>query len=247
MHKLYNILMEPSYRQMMINMGATDADMDRIMKKRLLKALAVFFIFTLAYFVIKIIWILLAAVLLSLLIYFNEVRQMGSRHRVFKFEQELEFSKFARLIGPYLKKNNGNMPLYAVFNKVLPRLSEPMQKEVYRFMSEMVTTPNNVTPFIEFSKRMGNSDFSYSFMIALYDYQSTTNDITVIDDLVIMANTALMDKVDEIIRYKLSKFKFVPTIFTASCMIILLGFFVAMFIDSGQQVGSFSNTIIENK
>lgn len=243
MRKLYDLLMEPTYRQMMIEMGGTDEEIYRIMRKRVFQALLVFVMFASIYFMTKSIWFVVIALVLSLIIYFNSYKQMKTRYRVYSFEKELEFSKFARLIGPYLKKNDGNTPLYGVFNKVLPRLSVPMQKEVYHLMSEMVTNPNDVGPFISFSKRMGDSDFAHAFMVALYDYQSSTNDITVIDELVLMANKALMKNIDEIISFKLSKFRFVPTLFTASIMFILLGFFVAMFIDTSHQIGSFSQTV----
>lgn len=235
--------MEPTYRQMLLDMGATDEVMYRIMRKRILLALLVFLIFSAIYFVLSIVWIFAVALVLSLFIYFNSYKQMKTKYMVFSFEQELEFSKFARLIGPYLKKNKGNVPLYAVFNKVMPRLSTPMQKELYRLMSEMVANPNDITPFNMFAKRMGDSDFAIAFMTALFDYQTSTSDISVIDELVQMANHALMKNIDVIIDYKLGKFRFVPIVFTASVMIILLGFFVAIFIDTSSQIGNFSGSI----
>lgn len=233
--------MEQSYKSMLIEMGATDKVMYRFMRNRILQTLATLFIFSATYFMVKSIWLLVIAVGLSGVIYYNGFKQMKNKYILFSFEQELQFSKFARLIGPYLKKNGGNAPLYAIFNKVMPRLKEPMQKELYHLMSEMVANPTDIAPFIAFAKRMGDSDFAISFMTSLYDYQHSTNDISVIDELVQIANDALMKNIDVVIQYKLRKFRHIPTLFTASILVVLLGFFVGMFIDIGSQIGNFSS------
>lgn len=240
MNKLYDLLMEQAYKSMLIEMGASDKVIYRIMRNRILQTLATFIIISLMYFIFDSVWIFVIATVLSGVIYYNGFNQMKNKYILFSFEQELQFSKFARLIGPYLKKNGGNAPLYAIFNKVMPRLKEPMQKELYHLMSEMVANPTEIAPFISFAKRMGDSDFAISFMTSLYDYQHSTNDITVIDELVQIANDALMKNIDVVVQYKLRKYRHIPTLFTASIVVVLLGFFVGMFIDMGSQIGNLS-------
>lgn len=226
---------------MLIKMGATDEVIYRLMRNRILQAVATFIVISLSYFVYNSFLFIGLGVVLAIIIYFNSLQQMKKRYILFSFEQELQFSKFARLIGPYLKKNGGNAPLYAIFNKVMPRLNEPMQKELYHLMSEMVVKPNDITPFISFARRLGDSDFAVSFMTSLYDYQHSTNDISVIDELVQIANNALMKNIDIVVKFKLRKYRHIPTLFTASIIVVLLGFFVAMFIDMGSQIGNFSS------
>lgn len=241
MRKLYDLLMENSYKSMLIEMGATDKVMYRIMRNRILQTLATFIIFSSLYFIFQTIFVFVVAAGLSGIIYYNGFQQMKNKYILFSFEQELQFSKFARLIGPYLKKNGGNSPLYAIFNNVMPRLNEPMQKELYHLMSEMVSNPSDIAPFISFAKRMGDSDFAVSFMTSLYDYQHSTNDLSVIDELVQIANDALMKNIDVVVQYKLRKYRYIPTLFTVSIIFVLMGFFVAMFIDIGSQVGNLSS------
>ncbi len=176
-------------------------------------------------------WFYFLAVVFSFVFYKSKYKSLKSKHSVWKFQRHLQFSKFTRLLIPYLKQNEGKASLYTIFNKILQRTeNEQDKKMLYTLMSEMSSKPNNIKPFIDYANKSSGTDMSVLFMSTIFDFQQSTFDTSVIDELGKMASEELLDGINQIIKFKLHRFSSFPTKITMTVMIIILGFAVAMIV-----------------
>nr|WP_195366196.1 hypothetical protein [[Eubacterium] tenue] len=145
------------------------------------------------------------------------------------FKKQLTFSKFTRMLIPYLLQSNAT--LYNVFNKMIYRLEDGYVKScLENLIIEMNNNPNSEEPFKEFALKASGTDQAVLFMTTLYDYQQNTFDSSVISELGKMASEQLFNGVDEIIDFKLRKFNMFPTKVTMISIIIVFGYMISTFI-----------------
>lgn len=164
-------------------------------------------------------------------------KKIRSNYSTWKFQRHLQFSKFTRLLIPYLKQSKGQVSLYSVFNKILPRLEDEQDRNsLYKLMSEMSSKPSDIQPFIDYANRSSGTDMSVLFMSTIFDFQQSTFDTSVIDELGKIASEELINGIDEIINFKLRRFVFFPTKIVMSCFVIVIGFAIAVLISNLSQI-----------
>lgn len=170
-------------------------------------------------------------IVVALLLYLIKGRSVSGYYTRYKFNRNLEFAKFARLIVPLLKQMKDGVSIYSVFAQILPRLQSPIDRKLLqRLMIQITDRPNDIEPYIEFSRSMSGTDFSLTFMTLLYDVSQGATDDNIIENLGKEVSSQLMDVITDIIEFKKSKFTNFPTKIVAPNMILIIGFMVCMMI-----------------
>ena len=173
---------------------------------------------------------LIVGVILSFIQWTNEYKRVKRIYNNSLFQKQLTFSKFTRMLIPYLLQSNST--LYNVFNKMLLRLEEGYVKSsLENLIIEMNDNPNSEEPFKKFALTASGTDQAVLFMTTLYDYQQNTFDSSIIEELGKMASEQLFNGVDEIIDFKLRKFNMFPTKITMLSLIIVFGYMISTFIN----------------
>lgn len=181
------------------------------------------------------------------LLYYMKMSSVRSMYGQWRFEREMAFSRFVRLLIPYLKQADGNVSLYTTFNKMLSRMDDPVDREsLYMLMGEMGDRPGDIVPFYDFAQRSSGSDMAYLIMSTIFDFQESTTDTTVIDELGQMASEQMMKSIDEIIAFKINRFGMFPTKVVMSSFILVVGLAVGIVLDSvsGMDFGNMMGVIL---
>lgn len=216
-HNLYDMCKE---------MGFTEERFIKYQKKRFFRAVIFGFPVIVAAFFFQW-WWALAGITISGFLWWNEYNRAKKFYGNFNFEKQLQFSKFTRMLIPYLLQTNST--LYSVFTRLLDRLEEGhVKSSLERLLIEMNEYPNSDTPFVRFAKDASGTDSSILFMTTLYDFQQNTFDHSIIMELGQLSSVQLFKGVDEIIAYKLRKFSMYPTKLTMASFIITLGYAICM-------------------
>lgn len=229
---LYENIAEPTLYPMLKEMGNPKHAIDKFQKQRLTQSFVVIILFMIfGLFLSK--WFYILSIIFGFVIYKQRFKTIEKQYNSWKFQRHLQFSKFTRLLIPYLKQSEGKVSLYSIFNKILMRTeNEVDQKSLYTLMSEMSNKPNDIQPFIDYAERSSGTDMSVLFMSTIFDFQQSTFDTTVIDELGQISSEELMISIDEIIGFKLRRFAFFPTKVVMSSFIIVMGFAVAILLSS---------------
>lgn len=205
-------------------MGNPEDAIRQYQRNRVLQSLFFILVGIIAAIFMKNIWAIVGGVILGVLMYVRRLSTVRAMHNQWKFEREMAFSRFVRLLIPYLKQSDGSVSLYTTFNKMLGRLDDEADREsLYMLMGEMGDRPGDIRPFYDFAERSSGSDMAYLIMGTIYDFQETTTDTTVIDELGQMASEQMMDAIDEIIEFKIRRFGMFPTKVVMSSFILVLG------------------------
>ncbi|MGE6592279.1 hypothetical protein ACQKFU_22460 [Bacillus mycoides] len=227
----YNrLLAEEDLYSMLEEMGNTKAMIDKFQKRRLLQSF-VMCIFGLLLGLFLSSWCYLIAIGLPIFLYRSKYTHVTKVYSAFKFERHLNFSKFTRLLIPYLKEAGESVSLYLVFRKILNRMEKPIDKNsLAKLMSEMTDKPDDIQPFTDYAMRSSGSDMSINFMQTVYDFQQNSSDTNVINELGQIASAELQRAIDEIIAFKLRRFNFFPTKMVMSSFILVVGFAAAVLV-----------------
>ncbi|EPY6472536.1 hypothetical protein ACWO4B_003233 [Clostridium sporogenes] len=229
--------LEDSNYVMLREMNNANIAIEKWQKQRILKSLifipvAVFLCLVMGdwkYFI--------GGLVLGVIFYVMQARQIKAVYNQFKFERHLQFSKFTRLLIPYLKQQKDGGNLYGIFNKILQRLDyETDRKLLMKLMQEMTDNPNNIKPFIEYAEKTSGTDMSVLFMSTVYDIKQGLTDLNVITELDKLASEELMAGVNAIIEYKCRKFIYFPTKIAMSSFIIVIGFAIAVLIQNLKEI-----------
>jgi len=221
--KLYHQLRE---------MGDSSQNIDKFQRKRVLFSLFIVLLGCVAGMFVHV-WLYLAGPMMGSVFYKMQAKKVDSYYRAWKFQRQLNFSKFTRLVIPYLKASGGTAALYTIFNKILQRTEdESDRRSLYQLMGEMGDNPESLDPFTDFAERSSGTDMSHLFMSTIYDFQQSTFDVSVIDELGRMASEDMMSAIDEIIEMKLRRFVMFPTKVVMSSFILVAGLGVGLMIEN---------------
>lgn len=227
-HKTYKAtiwekMIEQDVMQMFEMMGENIVSIRRFQRKRVIMTVLLAIVGVLAgVFIHR--WLYLSAPIAGFFFYKMQSKRVTNYYRAWKFERQLNFSKFTRLIIPYLKAGGGKTPLYAIFTKILVRTEKEADKRsLSKLMADMAARPQEIEPFQEYAERSSGTDMSYLFMSTIFDFQQSTFDTSVIDELGQMAAEDMMTAIDEIIAMKLRRFVMFPTKVVLSSFILVAG------------------------
>lgn len=217
-NNLYSMLNEMMYTKEWGN---------KFQRNRTFEAVAVFVLFMLFGYIFDSTFYIVG-VIASVMLYRSKFNKVVHAYQMWKFNRHLQFTKFIRLLIPYLIKSKGKVSLYTIFNRMLLRIeNETDRNSLFLLMSEMGNRPNNIQPFIEYAERSSGTDESIDFMSMIFDFQQNPHDADVIVELGKASSKEMLRSIDEIIHLKLQKFNSIPTKIVMTAFLLFIGFFIA--------------------
>lgn len=161
---------------------------------------------------------------LALLLWVEKKKELVRRYKRVLFTRQVSFSKFCRMLIPYLLAETQGKSLYAIFSHLANRLTgESIQEPLYRLIASMNDCPNEIEPFVEFAESCSGTDEAVNFMTTLYYYQQSSEDPTIIQELGRLANDELFEGVQEIVELKVKRLSKYPLYLVFSLGIPMLG------------------------
>lgn len=229
---IWEKLAEDRTYAMLREIGDTTKNIDKFQRKRMLMATFLALMGIPAGMFIHV-WLYLAGPIMGVVFYKMQLKRVETYYKMWKFERQLNFSKFTRLVIPYLKASGGNTALYTIFNKILKRTEDESDRQsLYQLMGEMGDNPQDLKPFTDYAERSSGTDMSHLFMSTIFDFQQSTFDTQVIDELGRMAAEDMMNAIDEIINLKLKRFAMFPTKVVMSSFILVIGLGAGLMIEN---------------
>ena len=209
----------------MLEIGLSDKEIDKFIKQRLLiVGSLVFLLAPIFYFKTKSLLMLFIPLILSMLVWYVMDRQYKIKVATIRRNKHFEFLNFAKLIVPYLKADSGSKSLYTVLNKMAERTEDKKFKNsINLLMVEMGQRPDSIEPLVEFSKSVSNTDLAEDFMVALFDWQQTSDDTSVISRMEARITEAMIQRIDEIIKLKQEKFDYYVSRIFYSVFFLMMG------------------------
>lgn len=221
---------ESNLFSMLLEMGDQESAIIKFQKKRLLKSILALVAGIIAGILYNK-FIILLGIGLAVFVWMNEYKRVTRFYKNFLFEKQLVFNKFTRMLIPLLLQKGAT--LYVVLNKMRDRIEDGYVKEALeRFLIALNEKPNSEKPFYQFAVEASGTDQAILFMTTLYDYQQNSYDTSILEELGRMSSQELFEGVDEIINFKLRKFSLFPTKLTMATFLIILGYAVAMIVDT---------------
>lgn len=145
--------------------------------------------------------------LFSAATYWLKLNRISNTYYQFRFERQVQFSDFEKLLVPVLKQTKGGINVRSILERLLPRIPNEIDKKILqRLMLDITHHPENYEPYENFAKQMSETDSSILFMITLADLDQGVKDLRVIDRLAKIAMNETMEGIDQIINYKLKRF-----------------------------------------
>lgn len=236
-HNIWIKMLEKNCYQKLIQMGNSKISITKWQKKRVFSSVILGMIGFISGIVLKNNLVCVGGLILSFLLYFSKIHTINSMYKRYVFIRQLQFSKFTRLLLPYLNKENQSVNLYGVFAKIVPRLDYEEDKVLLmQLMQEMLNNPGKIQPFIDYANKASGSDLSILFMSTIFDIQQGSTNTDVINGLDQLASEELLLRIDMIIDSKLRKFVLIPTKMTMSSMLLIIGFVVGYAITIFQNI-----------
>lgn len=225
MNNLYLKTVSATTYSNMMELGKSRTEIIRFAKKRLL--MVVFLVAILGpIFYIKTGKILLVGItlVLALLIWYTMDREHKIEVKFLRSTKHFEFLNFAKLIVPYLKADSGSKSLYTVLNKMAERTDGKEFKNTLNILIvEIGQNPDSIEPLRTFAKSVSNTDLAEDFMVALYDWQQTSDDTKVISRMETKITEAMVLRIDEIIKIKSDKFDYYVSRIFYSVFFLMMG------------------------
>ena len=235
-----------SAREKLLEMNVSDHGMVKWQSKQVLMTLVI---------ILAGVWLLalfhygglfVGALVAAVLFYVSGHHQLNQRHLQYRFERQLEFAKFARLLIPYLKLKKNGGSLSHIFEKILPRLNDEKGRLLLiQLMNEMTQAPDRVEAFITFAEKMSKTDKAVLFMNTVYDLRRSGQDLSVIEEMDRVMSEDLMTTMDQIQAYKVAKMEMFGAKLTFTILILIFGVATAFVVHEMSQIDFMSEPIAQ--
>lgn len=206
-------MLDENYYKKLREMNNSNVSIIKWQKQRFLKSWIFVGVGLVMYLLLGKEWYYLAGGIATAIgFYIIQAKSINNIYNQFRFERHLQFSKFTRLLIPYLKQKKDGGNLYGVFAKIVKRLDYDTDKQLLmKLMQDMTDRPNDIQPFVEYAEQTSGTDMSVLFMQTIYDIRQGSADLDVIEELDRLASEELMAGIDSIIDFKSRRFVFYPT------------------------------------
>ena len=230
-------LIEKDYLSCLQEMGLNEQQIKARVNKRFRMTVLFFILSIMAASSVDKGYFYLFCLVVPFLIYKNDFWSLKKEFNVFSIEREIAFNSFRNLSIPYLKEQKEQVNLYTIFASLNTRVHPSLQNALFQLMNEMVAQPNSIKPFTNFAKKCSNSDDSLNFMLCLYDFQNSSVEISVIEELSQNANSQLLKLVDEVKAIKNKKVNSIPLFVALGCGLVLIPYLFSILIYSINKSG----------
>ncbi|HAR0336014.1 TPA: hypothetical protein IYH17_002946, partial [Enterococcus faecium] len=205
-------MLDENYYKKLREMNNSNVSIIKWQKQRFLKSWIFVGVGLVMYLLLGKEWYYLAGGIATAIgFYIIQAKSINNIYNQFRFERHLQFSKFTRLLIPYLKQKKDGGNLYGVFAKIVKRLDYDTDKQLLmKLMQDMTDRPNDIQPFVEYAEQTSGTDMSVLFMQTIYDIRQGSADLDVIEELDRLASEELMAGIDSIIDFKSRRFVFYP-------------------------------------
>ncbi|MBE8746832.1 hypothetical protein HQ758_04740 [Enterococcus faecium] len=223
-------MLDENYYKKLREMNNSNVSIIKWQKQRFLKSWIFVGVGLVMYLLLGKEWYYLAGGIATAIgFYIIQAKSINNIYNQFRFERHLQFSKFTRLLIPYLKQKKDGGNLYGVFAKIVKRLDYDTDKQLLmKLMQDMTDRPNDIQPFVEYAEQTSGTDMSVLFMQTIYDIRQGSADLDVIEELDRLASEELMAGIDSIIDFKSRRFVFYPTKIAMTSFILVVGFAVGV-------------------
>ncbi|MGL9969210.1 hypothetical protein [Enterococcus sp. DIV1420a] len=223
MSKLLRKISEPFIYRMGEKMGYSEQEINTFQLKRIGLSLLCFWL-GIGLFKLLGLYGLGGCFLLGILFWFDQRKRLISRYKNFSFVRQVSFSKFCRMLIPYLLVENQGKSLYAIFSHLAKRIEgDSLQEPLYQLLTDMNDYPNEIEPFIHFAENCSGTDEAINFMTTLFYFQQSSDDPTIIQELGRLANDELFAGVKEIVDMKVRRFGKYPMFVVFSLGVPMFG------------------------
>lgn len=179
----------------------------------------------------------LAVIAFPIYMYYSKLKFIKTSYAQWQFERRVNFSKFVRLIIPYLKETEHHTSLNHILNRVSPRVDSEQDRALLDTLrQDIITYPGQIEPFLAYANKAAGTNQATLFMSTLFDIQQGASDMRVVDELGKDSAEQLLKSIDEIIKVKIHKFAFFSTKLTMLNMILIIGFAVSYLLYSIQAI-----------
>lgn len=209
----------------MMEIGKTRTEIIKFAKKRLCLMILLIGILTPLFYMKSQSFLLLGITLIfAILIWFVMDRGYKLEVKIRRRNKHFEFLNFAKLIVPYLKADSGSKSLYSVLNKMAHRTDgEDFKNHLNRLIVEIGQSPDSIVPLTDFAQAVSNTDLAEDFMVALFDWQQTSDDTSVISRMESKITEAMIMRIDEIIKIKKDRFDYYVSRIFYSVFFLMMG------------------------
>lgn len=232
-------------------MGYASSAVNASVKKRLMKAIVFGLVFMMVAvfgfrFFMKLsslksleLGVLIGAIIMFVMWSLGSRNALNGYHR-YLYMRQLAFTKFERLIIPYLSQMKDGVSLFSMLRRVSARMDDRADQILIEKLMTTLTDGDgdDADAFTDFARRFGNSDSSRLFMLSLYQmYKGNYND-DIVKDLGKQSNEAMMKQVTEIANHKLKRFNFLTTELTMATIVVLFTYIATVIVNQFTQAFS---------
>lgn len=197
--------------------------------------MGIFYVGLAAFLGLNQLWTAMAAFLvMAFITYKSKYYRIDSEYKNNRYNQQISFSMFARLIDTYLGSGKSQ---YSIFSRIMDRLRTDKSKaSLAKLLSRLQDNSDDKSAYQEFAKEMSGTNNAMSFMMSLYYSQYSPNDQTVIKELSQMAIKEVFEAIAEIVDIKSNQVEKFGRFFLMVSFILLLGILLAIAIMYFQMV-----------
>lgn len=172
--------------------------------------------------------------------WYMDIKKTSDYYRQFQLKRQIAFSQFTRLAAAYLPELKQGTNLYAIFERIVPRMEDPRDAAaLQKLMIDMQLDPDDSGPFLEFAHAFSVSNRAELIMLVIQDMYRGNVDDSNIRSLADDANNDMLNQSQTVIDYKLHKFDSLTTKVGVAAMIPIIGFFTDLVITTiGGALGS---------
>lgn len=228
-NKFFLMLLPQSIMDNLLAMNNSKLDIEKWNKRNFIIAIVLLIFFIVASFSFQ--PLIFLGLFVSGSFYYKQLQSVNSAYQQFRFERQLQFTKFVLLTVPILqehKNSESGIDLRNIFKGVVPRLQYEVDRKILESLrADMLLNPASYEPFRTFADKMSGSDNSHLIMSTLADLTQGSIDLSVIDRLARLANKEMMEGMDQIILTKVNSFNGLFMRLAISLAFIVIGFTVA--------------------
>lgn len=236
---LLDMVSKQTYEYLRI-MGMDEYGIEKWQRSRIMQSLAMIPLGGVMFLITNSSRIAVVVAFLSIVWYVMTDKDVETKYRNYRFDRALAFSKFTRLIVPYLKVDaNGGTEskMFNSLNSILNRLDDPEDRKILAvLLNEIAEDPNDKRPYQRYAEKMGGigDDFALTFMETLYDIRQGATNLSIIDNLAQDSSRRIQELTNDIVARKERKLYNFLTYLIITLLLPVLGIMGAFVFDSLQ-------------
>lgn len=163
---------------------------------------------------------------MTYVVYKARYMRIDSEYKGMRYNQQISFSVFARLIDTYL--GDGKSP-YIIFTKIMNRLQTDKSKaSLAKLISRLQDNTDDKVAYQEFASEMSETNSALAFMMSLFYSQYSPHDQTVVKELSQMAIKEVFETINQIVEIKSDHLEKYGRFFLMASFTLLIGILLAI-------------------